>query len=506
MACPDFAISQSGRRGVGVIQAHSGLDYPFFAPSEDIRYLVADFYLAYEAPESEWRNQPPSPPFRLQYLYNFGCIVNTRPVGFPEEPANSSGIIVVDAHDNTVFDSITQPAEYAARDWGADYTVIEWRTDTATCRMLIYKTWPETDDNKRNYPVYLAPQQAVLDARTLYRIPDRVKSISVRNGTAPSEQFRGDIVFRNSYNTEIVAGAPATTNFKVTTPVTFSAVPGSGEGKYPCDADFNINDLRVITQINGLSGNNGDFTLSGKDCLWLRRPTIYADETATASPTANLQIGADCKPCCACEDYASTALYMNSVRDRYKLIGTRAEAVRSRHEENIARWNEYRICSVQSPLRLIFVPQRCPYIDVVLLLCNPCQSCLPTSTLTLTLTAEGDAVTSAEEPVTAEIACGYTAMYATGINGAATSIDTTGTMTYAVTFPQLQPGDSAYVKFRLKFSLKAPYLIRGALTGVLTVSEQPITIDCDGVSTEPAQAEAAQTIYCDETGNTEMPC
>ena len=509
----NFAFDDRARRGIGIVQPQSGLDYPLVYPSEDIKYLIANFYLGYTDVSDYDATVPPAQhPLRIKHLYGFGCQSNQPAADFPQ-PVNQADIVVVDANNRVILDtSADESTSCHVIDSDPVYTTVNWQTKNAVCSLIAYKKWPDDDngttddDTERSYDLYLTPARAILDARAVYKIPKRLMTLRVRNGPTLSEQFRGDIVFRNSYNTEIVAGAPATTNFKVTTPVTFSAVPGSGEGKYPCDADFNVNDLRVITQINGLSGNSGDFTLSGKDCLWLRRPTIYANDTATASPTANLQIGADCKPCCACEDYASTALYMNSVRDRYKLIGTRAEAVRSRHEENIARWNEYRICSVQSPLRLIFVPQRCPYIDVVLLLCNPCQSCLPTSTLTLTLTAEGDAVTSAEEPVTAEIACGYTAMYATGINGAATSIDTTGTMTYAVTFPQLQPGDSAYVKFRLKFSLKAPYLIRGALTGVLTVSEQPITIDCDGVSTEPAQAEAAQTIYCDETGNTEMPC
>jgi hypothetical protein len=506
MACPDFTISKSGRTGVGVIQAHSGLDYPFFAPSEDIRYLVADFYLAYEDKTVGGQYQPPALPLRIKYLYNFGCVANTPPAGFPS-PVGAIGIVVVDANDMVVFDSITQTLNYTTRDWGTDYTILEWYAATATCRMLVYKTWPETDDDKRNYNIYLAPQSAVLDSRTLYRIPKRVQSISVRNGASSTGQIRGDVIFRNSYNTEIAAGSTTTSaKFNVATPITFSAVAGSGLGKYPCDTNFDLTDLRVITQINGISGTAGDFTLSGKDCLWLRRPTTYVDDVVTPSATANLQLGADCKPCCACEDYASTALYMNSVRDRYKLIGTRAEAVRARHESNIARWNEHRICSVQSPLRVIFVPQRCPYMDIVMLLCNPCQSCLPTSTLTLTVSAEGDAVSGSAEAVTAEIACGYTAMYAAGINGLATSIEETSDLTYAVTFPQLQPGDSAYIKFRLKFSLKAPYLVRGVLTGALAVTGEPITIDCDGESTTPAQAETSQMLYCDAAGETEMPC
>jgi hypothetical protein len=505
MACPDFTISKSGRRGVGVVQAHSGLDYPFFAPSEDVRYLVADFYLAYEDKTVHGQYQPPALPLRIKYLYNFGCVANTPPVGFPT-PVSAIGIVVVDANNAVVFDSITQTPAYTSRDWGSDYTVLEWRAATATCRMLVYKTWPETDDDKRNYNIYLAPQNAVLDSRTLYRIPKRVQSIRVKNGTTVIGPARGNIVFRNSYNTEITAGDTTTTGVTVTTPIKFAAVPGSGAGKYPCDANFNAGDLQFITQINGVSGKAGDLTLSGKDCLWLRRPTTYAGGSVTPSATADLQLGADCKPCCSCEEYAGTALYMNYVRDRYKLIGTRAEEVRARHESNISRWNEHRLCSVQTPIRVIFVPQRCPYMDIVLLLCNTCESCLPASTLTLALSVEGDLVDAAPEPVTADIACGYTAMYAAGINGLAASIDTPNDLTYAVTFPQLKPGDSAYIKFRLKFSFKAPYLVRGTVTGNLAASGHPITIDCEGESTTAAQAETSQMLYCDVEGKTEMPC
>lgn len=506
MACPDFTISNSGRRGVGVIQARSGLDYPFFAPSEDVRYLVADFYLAYEDKTISGQYQPPALPLRIKYLYNFGCIENTPPSGFPT-PAGNPGIVIVDANNSVVFDSITNAYPYVTRAWGADYTVFEWHAPTATCRALVYKTWPETDDDKRNYDVYLAPVNAVLDSRTLYRIPNRVQTISVKNADMLNGPYRGAVVFQNGWNTEIAAGITTTTNLRVDTPITFSAVAGSGDGKYPCDTGFDIEIVKFITQINGVAGAKGDFILSGKDCLWLRRPTDYTDGGAALSATADLHIGADCKPCCACEDYASTAMYMNYVRNRYKLIGVRTEEVRSVHESNIARWNEYRACSLQTPMRLIFVPQRCPYLDVVMMLCNPCESCMPSATLTLGLDFEGAPATDAEgKPLTVEIACGYTAMYAPGVNGLAASIETLSDLNYAVTFPTLQPGGSAYVKFRLKFSVKASYLVRGVLTGNYTVSGQPITDDCDGISTTPASATTSQTLYCTNDGKTEMPC
>lgn len=498
MACPDFDFSPGGRRGVGVLQARSGLDYPLVAPTEDVRYLLADFYLTYE------QDAAVVLPLRIKHIYNVGCVENTPAAGFPT-PVNAVGVVVVDETDAVIFDTISQPVEqYSSWAWGDDYTVFEWLTETATCRMVVYATWPEADDTQRNYDKYLTPENAVLDSRTLYKMPKRVQQISVKNGATATGPYRGDIEFDANYNMTIDAGEAAVSRFVADTPVTFSAVAAAGAGKYPCDDSPTTQ--QVITSINGLTGDgNGGFILSGADCLWARRPTVVDGEDVRPTPAAGVQIGADCKPCCACEDYASTALYMNSVRDRYKLIGTRAEEVRSRHETNIGRWNEYRLCSTQTPLRLIFVPQRCPYMDIVLLLCNPCESCMPTSVLTLTLSADGDDETALPD-LGAEIECGYTAMYAAGINGKATSISAAGPLTYTTAFPQLQPGDSAYVKFRLKFSPKAQYVVRGTLTGTYTLSGLPIATDCNAEDAVPAQAETSQMLYCTPAGKTEMPC
>lgn len=498
MACPNFDFSPGGRRGVGVLQARSGLDYPLVAPSDDIRYLLADFYLAYEQAAAVVL------PLRIKHVYNVGCVENTPAAGFPVA-VNSVGIVVVDAADTVIFDSISQPvAAYDSWEWGDDYTVFEWLTETAVCRMVIYTTWAETDDEQRNYDKYLTPEAAELDARALYKIPKRVQQISVKNGATTLGPYRGAVEFDANYNMRINAGETTATKFVSATPVTFNAVPGAGAGKYPCDSSPTLQ--QFITSINGLTGDShGGFVLSGTGCMWARRPTVVDGANVRPSSTAGMQVGADCKPCCGCEDYAGTALYMNSVRDRYKLIGVRAEEVRSRHETNIARWNEYRACSTQTPLRLIFVPQRCPYMDIVMLLCNPCEKCLPTSVLTLAISAAGD--DGAIPPIfDAEIECGYTAMYAAGINGKATSINLVAPLTYETAFPELQPGDSAYVKFRLKFAPKDQYIISGLLTGKYALSGLPISTDCSAEDSVPAQAEATQVLYCTPDGKTEMPC
>lgn len=493
MTCPDFTLSSTGRRGLGVIQAFAGLDYPLVAPSEDIRYLVADFYLAFDGPAAF--------PLRIAHLYNVGCLENVPAETFPTpRPDGAAEIVVHDNDGQAIFDSSAGVLSENVYDWGTDYRVYEWTTARAVCRLVVYITWDATDDSKKNYDKYLTPTSAVLDARAVYAMPQRITSLRVRNGGTTSAELRGNITLRNGYNTTTVKGATTTTKFRTDTAVTLGASAGSGSGKYPCASDGPAPIGKAITRINGVSATNGDFLLAASDCIWSRRPLDYTGETPVMSATAQQQIGADCKPCCACTDYASTALYMNHIRDRYALIGTRAEAVRARHESNIARWNEYRLCSTQTPLRLILVPQRCPYLDVVLLLCNPCESCLPSSLLQLELSVDG-----AEDPVTAELQCGYTAMFASGINGQATTINSPVPLTYTVAFPQLQGGDSAYVKFRLKFSSRGQYTITGLLTGTHPIAGTVLAAGCENTDT-PAAATTTQVLYCDDAGNTEMPC
>jgi hypothetical protein len=70
MSCPPTAYSAYGRRGIGVIQPQSGLDYPFVQPSDDVRYLVSDFYLAYEDDETT------TLPLRISQITGAACVAN----------------------------------------------------------------------------------------------------------------------------------------------------------------------------------------------------------------------------------------------------------------------------------------------------------------------------------------------------------------------------------------------------------------------------------------------
>jgi len=536
MTCPDFQTAPRGRAGLGVVQPQSGLDYPLVAPSADIKYLLADLHLAYDdAGEYDPQVTPAAHPLRIKYLYGAGCIENTPPAGFPTT-AHAADIVIVDANERVILDTTAGAVTFNAQDWSADYRIYEWKTPRAVCRLVAYTTWPDDDsgltddDTRRNYNKYLAPANARLDERAVYKMPKRLLTLRARSGQTTSPRYTGSFKFVNGYNTEIAVTERATKNFRNNTKVNFSAVAGSGLGRYGnCPGGATV----PITKINGVSALDGDFRLSATDCLWIRRPVtvgVSPPYPVNPSTTAQQQIGADCDPCCGCKDYSDTAKYMNDTSYRYKLIGQRAEKVRTEHENNIARWLDQRACSVQRPLRLFMVPQRCPYVDVVMMLCNPCETCVDPTRLTVTFNVAGDLVPSDPENQTSvavrpSLECGYTTMHAPGIRGGAVGITVSGDgLQYSAAFPQLKPGDSAYVQFRLKFSqfdpnnpaveetrARGPYVITGVLTGTYLNTGAPVLTNCgkdltDGLPPPAAMAETVQTLHCNSEGKTEAPC
>jgi len=512
MSCPEYLVSELGRQGVGVIQPQSGLDYPFVAPSEDIRYLVADMHVAVD--DAAWqggdRTDKFTPPFYVKNLYGIGCVENTPAAGFIT-PVNAADIVICDATGAVVFSSVLAQTSFDSKEWGTNYRLYSWRNSAGTCSVLAYTSWAETDGEKRNYNKYLKPENGVLDARVVYVIPRRL--LSIRVGTQESAPVvKGNVVFRNGYNTEIVAGSETVTNFIMNTPVTISAAAGSGAGKYSTCGDDLTPVVQPIKRINGVSAENGDFLLSATDCLYVRRPTKKIDGIVSTDDYFSvddqlqrpLAIGAVCDACCKCNDYVDLALKINKYQSQYANIGARVNETKQIHEQNIQKWIDERNCGLETTLRVLLVAQRCPYMDIVLMICNPCQDCLYSKELQLELEPAAG-VTSYAEVVT-----GYTALFAANVNGRpvpiARSVDGRKTL-LSVQFPIVKNGDSAYVRFRVKFSNKSEYAVTGSLTGIL-LDDTPILAGCaieDGPARQPAQATATQALYCDANGETNLP-
>jgi hypothetical protein len=406
-----------GREGVGVTQGSSGIDYPLVRPSEDIRYLLADLFLAYEEPADYTLSLSPwALPFHIQWLYGLGCPASSSSRDSSSSSSASSasasqwpaGIIIRDELGSIVFDSETA-TRLSVRDWGPRLRLFEWYADDAVCRIVIHTKWsPDNDPPPRDYPDAFAPQAAEIDARALYRIPRRVRSITALGVTIR----QGSLQLRNGYNTELQT-APERFGFRQGSRVTVSAKPGSGEGQYPgCDPVE-----PVIRRISGQGvDSGGNFRLAAAGCYYARqpseqlpggqiRPWILRPEYSQPTPDlpgdelgwpasdryAHFQIGNDCKPCLDCDAVIDVARYLNRLHDRYSRLGDINQENRDAYRSIMTRWNSYAACLRNNPLRILIQPQYCPFVDVGVQYCNHLGEAIPELNLTVSLSAQPDA-------------------------------------------------------------------------------------------------------------------
>jgi hypothetical protein len=311
-----------------------------------------------------------------------------------------------------------------------------------------------------------------------------------------------------------VPGTETVTNFIANTAITLSATEGSGRGKYSTCGDDLSPTVYPIKRINGVAAETGDFLLGATDCLYVRRPTKKVGDVVTPEDYFSndnmlqrpLTIGGACDACCKCQDYVDLGLVINKYRAQYVNIGARVNETKQIHEQNIQKWIDERNCGLETTLRVMLVAQRCPYMDIVLMICNPCQECLYSKRLQLEL-EPANGITSY-----AEVVSGYTALFAANINGRPVVInrEIDGRKTVlSVQFPTVKSGDSAYVRFRVKFSTRSEYAVVGTLTGVL-LDDTPILAGCtipepDEQVRDPAVATATQALYCDANGETNLP-
>lgn len=564
--CLPYVEQPAGRQGIGVTQPQSGVDYPLQRPSEDVRFLLADFHISFDAPES-----PFTRPFSLYWLYGFGC--DTGLVASPEfvghgdssssswqpacspiyssvsgssesvgedclpTPAHAFDVIVKDANGQIVFDSTTAGTSMTTKPWGNRLQVVVWQSAAGViCRAVAHTAWGPTDETRqRQYPIYFFPDRAVLNDRTVDQLPKRLRSLTVL-----LDQLRQTPVnLTAGYNMRIdVAAQPATSGRRRVTRLTFNAVPGAGLGTFP-DCEPQPLYIRKINNVRPT--DTGHFSLAAADCYWIRPPTTVVSESprttlpATAvspgniptpglphaaagtaknlpgwpeddSPDyAQLQIGNDCAPCVDCEDYVAAAKYMNKTAGAYRAAGASAEQTRDTYALSRDRWLAYAACVQQRPLRVRLLPQLCPFIDVAAQFCNQGTTCYTNLELGIALSTsptggEGEAVP------------GYTFIHgASAVPGRKTGRDERYDLggdwpNYSAFFDTILPGQSVYVRFRLKFSdcglsdaaggdTATPY----AVTATVTASENGNSLSLyDELTEEHTEVSAAadQTLKC----------
>jgi hypothetical protein len=533
--------------GIGVVQPQSGLDYPFVSPGLnanptyllDVRELFADFYLSYDDRGHYWSESVNTNPLRVYWLYGFGDGpafsqgLNPVPEAPIPSPTHAKDLIVVDSQNRVVFDS-TQADEYDDTTiWGDHYRIIEWRRNEkptnyqrqqrTICRVVQFLHL-HTNTPIPERPVSFCPRHAVLDERTIEKIPKRVLAMRVQTGNCVSEWFHDKVTFVNGHNTELTIGESATllsgvpsltTSLRKNTNIGFRVAAGAGKGQYGicatgvceedtptgvCDPgqDVNVNICNEepgesIKTLNGVSPDkNGNISLNATDCLFVRKPATYINNKPQNTYMVNgqevrpvMHIGGDCGPCCACEDYVETAKYLTKIAQQYGVVGERVTDTQNLHQENIQRWNDQRDCRLSKPLRLLLVTQPCPCIDVVAMYCNQCNDCAENVRLTISFSSSPAGGSGTIDPRYTElVGAGYSVPAV--VNG--------GWPIFSANFPTVKSGASVYVKFRLCFCPAYPYAIQGNLTGVKSTGA--ILAGCEG-ELPIAIATANQILDCE---------
>lgn len=531
-----------GGHGIGVVQPQSGLDYPFVAPNlgfnsellSDVRNLFADFYISYDDPGYYGATPLAENPLRIYWLAGFGSAAawskGAAPnpaIVVPASPPHGADLIVVDSTDRVVFDTSTADV-FNSYDWGGQYKIYEWIKTTKPgekiCRAVVFSS-VHPNIPLPEIPTQFCPRNAVLDERTINKIPKRVLAMRVQNGACVTPWFKNRVTFVNGYNTTISLGDTETENLRRQTAVTFAAAAGSGRGKYgdcpdgdcPEDAPTNVcppGDDPVIEicepengeKIISFNGSGGNLLLSGKDCIWARYepayvgdvPQNYMTDPETGEPQrAAMGIGADCKPCCDCEDYLETAKYTKRVADRYAAIGRRVTAAKAGHEDNIRRWSEQRRCRLKNQLKVLLFPQSCSdlkCIEVVPIFCNQCVDCARDTVLTLQMDFSGGKplnlidVKAVSNPPTDSLSpcCGSSTVQ---VNGA--------WPTYQIFMPSSDKGETSAAKLRFCVCVEANEDVAGVVTATLTgnTSGDAIRDDCGGEGA-PITAIAQKSFTC----------
>jgi hypothetical protein len=468
---------------------------------------LADLFLAYDDP-GDYGGTETELPLHVAWLYGFG--IGPAEVT-PVTPVHAAEIWIVDADGNRLFDS-TQATSFSARAWGTRLYIYEWQTDEAVCRVVVHTAWPDSGEPvERTYSSSFVPDAAILDARSSWRLPQRVRSVTV--GATTFTDIRR-MHFAAGYNLNLTyGGRTAVRGQRAVEQLNFAAVPGAGLGRYPDCTPAPL----TLRSINGVGPTtSGDFLLAAADCYWLRRPLQHLDvQTVVAyipleDPTtpleetlrapafplaitdAQLQLGSDCQACCQCEDYVAAATRLNRERDRYCTLGQMSQTVRNRYYANRRRWLESRRCYLRRPLRLLMQPQRCPLLDVVLQYCNQSEACK----LDVDLTVEFTALTPLQ------LVPGSTFIVGAETNpgrftGMRQPYLLTGTWpTYTVHWDQVHPYQSVFVQFRLVGAdCTTPQVLTGCLTG--TIGAEDITVPTvDDTGTEPASDCQAATLRC----------
>lgn len=382
-----------GRQPIGINQPPGGGSlYPFVNPSDDIKYLLGDFFIAFDDLEDEVVY-----PLRIKWLYGFGSNSVSPISGYPT-PIHAQDIIVVDANDFVVFNSTTATT-FKTEDWDSRLTVVEWATETIVCRCTFHYEWTAADiaDGETvTYDTYIEPTSSELQIDTWYKMPKRVTSFVVGLNSIA----KNNVVFKEGYNIGLNAntGIPTltadlpvfvqskilTSGTRLANQVRIDATPGSGLGIYSsCD-----NVTPLVKKINGVvADGHQNIFIDSEACIRNQRPVgvvnyatrqvAYSDFYVSPTQAASaVKLSNDCTCCCACDYFARTYQGLKRQWFLFRDIAQSAETARDNYANNIDRWLIQKQIRETDNIRLrVSVDGNCK-VRYGAALCNSSKCCL----------------------------------------------------------------------------------------------------------------------------------
>jgi hypothetical protein len=444
-------IDSLGGKGTGI--EAGGSNFPFVAPGDDVRGLLADFWLAHEVHRAVL-------PLRVTRLTNFDKAF----AGLPSK----AGVQVLDAADLVVFDSTG--SAYRWRDWGSRLRVHEWLKGAAVCRAVQHRASAEP---RAPFPAAIVPQSGALDERTSYLLPRRVRRLI---DAATDTPVSGAIRLVGGWNVAF-ATAPRPAGLRLATTVTISAAPGEGLGRAPGCPDSDAD--RVLRKLGGVGPDeHGNVSLMADGCYHVRQPLAIGGTPALAVPTpATLALGNDCGPCCVCDDFVNVQQAVLNLEARIRGTADEAESVRDEFAAARQRWQAARACQESHLIKLSALPHSQRYVEISAAICNGTPRCLHSATLALTLTS--GAASWIVSPGTTRI---------TDVRGRQ-QVYTLGGAPPTVTaaFDMIQPMANGRVRVRAELTTIPP-------------AGQPVRLDASMTTTDPdfglpAQAAFVETAF-----------
>jgi len=418
-----------GRQPIGVNQPPSGgTDYPLIRPSDDVKHLLGDLYVSFEDDQCLFKY-----PFKIVWMYGFGATVVAPPAGWPT-PIHAYDFIIHDANGLVVCDT-TLATSFESTPWpasGPRLLILEWISATEVCRATVHTEWASEDiaaGLSRPYDLYIEPDNAEIDARTLNKLPLRVRSLRVgltKMTGGPIELVSGFNIAMGEVdlNDQIAAGdfvldlddlgidvepgqAEVISGNRVSVQMSIQAVPGDGLGQVPSCEESEA----IVKQISGARPDlAGNLNLDLEGCIRTMRPVAlldvspyeyrYATFEPGVSPENAIEIGNDCGPCCECDYFVRTYKGLKRQWDLHQIITSCLEQTRDQHKLNIDRWLEEKRCREADPLKPVLLPESQCKAAVGVLFCNTNKCCAVPMTLRFTFEyfSGGVSVTPSSEP------------------------------------------------------------------------------------------------------------